>query len=94
MVNLGWVFMTGLLAGGISCVAVQGGLLTTAVAGKEGKAGLADVIYFLVSKLGAYVILGFVLGALGSAVKFRSRRDSSSADCGCRVYAGGGDGNV
>jgi len=51
-------------------MAVQGGLLTTAVAGKEGKAEATDVTFFLLAKLASYVILGFGLGALGSAIKF------------------------
>jgi sulfite exporter TauE/SafE len=74
-VNLIAIFLTGLLAGGLSCAAVQGGLLTATIAQREEeklKEGLKNknialpVISFLVTKLIAYSILGFFLGWLGS----------------------------
>jgi len=67
MPNLGMVFVTGLLAGGVGCVAVQGGLLTTAVATG---ADALDVLVFLATKLIAYTGLGLVLGLLGKTLQF------------------------
>lgn len=70
------VFGIGLTAGGLSCLAVQGGLLTVAVTGErerserdgasalEGNAG--PILWFLGAKLIAYALLGALLGALGS----------------------------
>lgn len=91
MDNLIWVaLLTGLTAGGLSCMAVQGGLLTTSLAGqiesgmrerknfssnaetdgtfvRAGDLRLArPILLFLVSKLAAYTLLGFLLGALGA----------------------------
>ena len=88
-------FITGLTTGGLSCLAVQGGLLTSsiarqvendariAVANRAAKVGrginpspaaLASnkrsavaITFFLVAKLLAYSLVGFLLGALGSA---------------------------
>ena len=67
-------FLTGLTTGGISCLAVQGGFLTTSIAddaGTEQKLSgkLQKVSAFLIAKLVAYSLLGFALGALGSALK-------------------------
>ena len=69
------VFAIGLTAGGLSCLAVQGGLLAVAVTGDrerreegadvlEGKA--EPIVWFLVAKLVAYTLMGALLGALGS----------------------------
>jgi sulfite exporter TauE/SafE len=74
MGNLLTVFLTGLLAGGLSCMAVQGGLLMATLAQSEEeklkhklKGGNAiPIIVFLISKLIAYTALGFLLGSLGS----------------------------
>ena len=74
MGNLITVFLTGLLAGGLSCMAVQGGLLMATLAQSEEqkleqkmKGGNAlPIIAFLISKLIAYTALGFLLGSLGS----------------------------
>lgn len=72
-------FLTGLTTGGISCLAVQGGLLTSSVAGdrgnqgNEGKRGEKQwmtVSVFLAAKLAAYTVLGFLLGWLGSSLTF------------------------
>ncbi len=65
-------FITGLTAGGFSCFAVQGGLLTSALASE----GTGDrkfikeksILMFLLAKLIAYSLLGFVLGFLGSEI--------------------------
>lgn len=71
MPDLWLIFTTGLLAGGLTCMAVQGGLLTTLVAQRQqaGGSGLGGssfpVILFLLSKLVAYTILGAILGHVG-----------------------------
>lgn len=55
--------VTGLTSGGFSCLAVQGGLLSSSLSKIPQKGvGLAS---FLISKLIAYTILGALLGALG-----------------------------
>lgn len=74
--NLLTVFVTGLLAGGFTCVAVQGGLLASAlVQNKELRAknleqsttqNIVPVLVFIISKLVAYTLLGFFLGWVGS----------------------------
>jgi sulfite exporter TauE/SafE len=74
MGNLITVFFTGLIAGGLSCMAVQGGLLMATLAQSEEeklkqklKGGNAlPIIAFLISKLIAYTALGFLLGWFGS----------------------------
>ncbi len=79
-VNLLTVFMTGLLTGGLTCMAVQGGLLAATIAQKEEERLLAQaksighrakgnalpILAFLSTKLVAYTLLGFFLGWLGS----------------------------
>lgn len=73
------IFLTGLFTGGLTCLAVQGGLLATSIAQREGermagqvkKSGHAlPIIFFLIAKLFSYIILGFILGALGSLFTF------------------------
>lgn len=73
--NLITIFFTGLFAGALTCLAVQGGLLATSIAQREEeklknktkKSGNAlPILSFLVAKLGAYTILGFLLGWFGS----------------------------
>jgi uncharacterized protein len=71
MANYWLAFLTGLTTGGISCFAVQGGLLTSALATDEEiniSKGLRAraLTAFLISKLIAYTILGLVLGLVGS----------------------------
>lgn len=77
-----WIsFITGLTAGGLSCMAVHGGLLTSSLASqlekdiqnrplaKPVKPQLAaPITIFLLAKLSAYTLLGFSLGALGSTL--------------------------
>lgn len=78
--NLAVIFLTGLTIGGLTCLAVQGGLLASVIASreKEGieKKGRVDRIFptlsFLIAKLIAYTLLGFVLGALGSYISLTS----------------------
>lgn len=95
--NLLLIFLTGLTTGGLSCLAMQGGLLSSVIAGQK-KQEREDVLskpakskhaaiqqstvaptsfdqmdwmpvaMFLVAKLVAHVILGFLLGLLGSAI--------------------------
>lgn len=74
--NLWVIFITGLTVGGLTCLAVQGGLLATVIAAREestnsntGKHALLSTAAFLVSKFVAYTLLGFVLGAFGGAIK-------------------------
>ena len=72
-------FITGLTTGGLSCLAVQGGLLASSLASQienemksrnlkdKTKPKVAQpIVWFLLSKLIAYTILGFFLGWLGS----------------------------
>jgi sulfite exporter TauE/SafE len=86
-------FITGLTTGGLSCLAVQGGLLASSIGrqleqdmlaqGEEtGKASVSSarqkshraisILLFLVAKLIAYTLLGFLLGALGSVISLNS----------------------
>lgn len=84
-INLLAIFLTGLLTGGLTCLAVQGGLLAATIAQRSpfAKASLDKeeeklqerekqsgnaiaIIAFLVAKLVAYTIFGFLLGWLGS----------------------------
>jgi len=68
------IFITGLLAGGLSCAAVQGGLLAATIAQREeehlkekaAKGNALPILSFLLAKLAAYTILGFFLGWFGS----------------------------
>jgi sulfite exporter TauE/SafE len=70
--------MTGLTSGGISCFAVQGGLLTSALASNEElevSRGLKAkaLSAFLISKIVAYTLLGFLLGFLGATLQISPR---------------------
>lgn len=84
MENLIIAFITGLTTGGLSCLAVQGGLLASSLSNQieqgfsqvngkqppsrtnpaQSQFGLPIVI-FLLAKIIAYTLLGFVLGLLG-----------------------------
>ncbi|HLE49497.1 MAG TPA: sulfite exporter TauE/SafE family protein [Patescibacteria group bacterium] len=69
MGNLWLALITGLTSGGISCFAIQGGLLTsslTEVQNNKRSEKMKHVILFLLAKLLAYTTLGMVLGYLGS----------------------------
>lgn len=72
MNNIFLAFITGLTSGGISCLAVQGGLLTSAISQEEKeitrKLKFQKVGMFLVAKISAYTVLGFLLGLLGSTL--------------------------
>lgn len=66
------VFLTGLTAGGLTCLAVQGGLLATAIAQHESVEGsvgrAAPLAVFLGAKLAAYTLLGILLGLFGALI--------------------------
>jgi uncharacterized protein len=59
-------FLTGLTTGGFSCLAVQGGLLMSAIPSTGQNRRWALVASFLAAKLISYTIVGFVLGLIGS----------------------------
>lgn len=75
------IFITGLTTGGISCLAMHGGLLASAVAKSKfdqkvqtkfstfGQLDWLPVSVFLSGKLASHVLAGFLLGALGSAME-------------------------
>lgn len=74
-VNLLTIFITGLFVGGLTCMAVQGGLLAATIAQREETrleehakttGNAVPIFSFLVTKILAYTILGFLLGWLGS----------------------------
>lgn len=78
-------FITGLTAGGLSCLAVQAGLLTSAVIDEEAEcckvkdrserpqlAGLKATGSFLSAKIFIYTLFGGLLGALGAAVQLNA----------------------
>lgn len=74
--NLLLIFITGLTTGGLSCLLVQGGLLASIISNKQKslkKAALSDqalpLINFLVSKLVVHLLLGALLGAVGSVLR-------------------------
>ena len=75
--NLWAIFITGLTVGGLTCLAVQGGLLASTIAAREEedieegsrrKHNILPVLAFLTTKFISYIILGFILGAFGSAL--------------------------
>lgn len=67
--NQVWLaFVTGLTTGGLSCLAVQGGLLASSVTTQEKPRGMVTISSFLIAKFIAYAILGFLLGYLGSTL--------------------------
>ncbi len=65
MDNILIAFVTGLTTGGISCFAVQGGLLASALTEENKK---KSTLIFLGAKLIAYTLLGFLLGFLGGSL--------------------------
>lgn len=83
--NLFIIFLTGLTTGGLSCLAVQGGLLASVIANQkeeeleEGeehvqaksfdKLDWVPVALFLAAKLISYTVLGFFLGWLGQKLQ-------------------------
>jgi uncharacterized protein len=79
MVTIFTAFITGLTAGGLSCLAVQGGLIASSLASqieqniKQGYKGKANLTYplllFLFAKLVMHTVLGFFLGWLGTILQ-------------------------
>lgn len=74
-INLWTIFLTGLITGGLTCLAVQGGLLASTIAQREQEklkekiihtGNAMPIIAFLSTKLIAYTALGFLLGWFGS----------------------------
>ena len=73
--DLWLIFLTGLTVGGLTCLAVQGGLLaSTAIASAKNQKNLnffltlGPTLVFLLFKLLGYTILGFLLGLLGQTL--------------------------
>lgn len=75
--NLWVIFLTGLTVGGLTCLAVQGGLLASVIAAKEEdevekginrRSTVFPTLAFLSTKFIAYTALGFILGAFGGAI--------------------------
>jgi len=67
--NQVWLaFITGLTTGGISCFAVQGGLLASSLTNQKKENQKILILTFLTSKLIAYSLLGILLGILGSSL--------------------------
>lgn len=75
--NLWVIFITGLTVGGLTCLAVQGGLLASVIAAREEKEieqrkniknTLWPISAFLGAKLIVYSALGFLLGAFGGVL--------------------------
>ena len=75
MNNIWLPLITGLTSGGLSCFAVQGGLLTSALV-DQGPKALSEstsrmgksIGMFLLAKLIAYTFLGVLLGVIGSKI--------------------------
>lgn len=77
LTNLWVIFLTGLTVGGLTCLAVQGGLLASVIAAREEeevkkginrKSTVFPTVAFLLAKLAAYTLLGFILGGFGGAI--------------------------
>lgn len=70
--NLFFIFLTGLTTGGLTCLAIQGGLLTSVIANQKNsliKTNKAlPIISFLTGKLLIHTLLGFFLGAIGQSL--------------------------
>src|SRR4030042_5015606 len=74
--NLKIIFLTGLTVGGLTCLAIQGGLLASVIAARENegeeKNNEQRALYatgsFLIAKFIAYTTLGLILGAFGSSL--------------------------
>lgn len=78
------IFLTGLTLGGLTCMAVQGGLLASLLTTSENEPGqssrkqaLTIISVFLIAKIIAYTILGFALGAFGSVINISGNLQTS-----------------
>ncbi|MCU0512287.1 MAG: sulfite exporter TauE/SafE family protein [Anaerolineae bacterium] len=76
MIDYSIIFITGLTTGGLTCLALQGGLLTAALVqpgsrrdGPPPPPPPLSVVYFLLAKLAAHTLLGFCLGWVGAALR-------------------------
>lgn len=71
-VNLITIFLTGLTTGGLTCLALQGGLLTSAIAVQQDTLAKTNkfipLFSFLTGKLFIHTLLGFFLGTLGQTL--------------------------
>lgn len=82
--NYGVIFLTGLTSGALSCLALQGGLLASAIAAQKQHSAKTETVHsppsfatpeliptgaFLLSKLFVHTLLGFFLGWLGSVMQ-------------------------
>ena len=75
--NYWLIFLTGLTTGGFTCAAMQGGILASLIANQKNAQikkgfGIDDwgpVASFLTAKLLSHLLLGLLLGALGSVVE-------------------------
>ncbi len=65
-------FLTGLTTGGLSCFAIQGGLIAGVIANQSENERKKSLITFLTSKLIAHFILGGLLGFVGSTLILNS----------------------
>lgn len=70
--NLLIIFLTGLTTGGLTCLAIQGGLLTSVIAQQENQITksnkLIPIVSFLTGKIIIHTLLGFLLGTLGQTL--------------------------
>lgn len=75
--NLWIVFITGLTVGGLTCLAVQGGLLASIIAAREEEEVTQGInkrntvfptLVFLAAKIFVYTLFGFLLGIFGSVI--------------------------
>jgi len=67
------IFLTGLTTGGLSCLALQSGLLASAIIEEKEESKVKinkarTISIFLAAKLIAYTILGILLGAIGKFI--------------------------
>lgn len=70
------IFLTGLTVGGLTCLAVQGGLLASVIASRKGmsakelsgKDSLLQTGVFLTAKFVVYILFGFFLGLFGMKI--------------------------
>ena len=61
-------FLTGLTTGGLSCFAIQGGLLAGAIADQKKEDQKKSILMFLSAKVISHLILGGALGLLGASL--------------------------
>ncbi|MBP7118966.1 sulfite exporter TauE/SafE family protein [Candidatus Woesebacteria bacterium] len=71
--NTIWIaLLTGLTAGGVSCLAVQGGLLASSLATVPDDKKNMGTLLFLGAKIVSYTLLGFLLGFFGASLSISS----------------------